>query len=150
MNQRFLILLSIVLLFFLILGSYFLLKKNRAEVIFTNQNLVVKAELAETILEQSRGLMGRKSLLENEGMLFIFSNEEEQRFWMKNTLIPLDLIFISADKKIIEIKFNFEPCNKIECPVYQSKEKAKYVLEVNAGFCERHRVRVGDDVEFKF
>jgi len=150
MNQKFLILLLIVLLILLVVGFYFIFKKEKAAVVFKKQNLVVKVEVARTILEQSRGLMGRSSLLENEGMLFVFANEFERRFWMKSTLIPLDLIFISAEKKIVEIKPNFEPCRVADCPVYQSKEKAQYVLEVNGGFCERHGVEVGDEVEIQF
>ncbi|MGB9848024.1 MAG: DUF192 domain-containing protein [Minisyncoccia bacterium] len=149
-QSKIMIILAIVLIILLIVGIYFVLKKERSEVWFKNQNLKVEVEVAETLWEQARGLMGRQSLAEDEGMLFVFSDEAPRRFWMKNTFIPLDLIFISAEKKIVEIKPSFEPCVEDPCPIYQSQLPAKYVLEVNGGFCERHNIRVGDELELSF
>lgn len=149
-QSKTMIILALVLAFLLIVGIYFSLKKSVVEVYFENQNLKVKAEMAETLWEQTRGLMGRKYLGDFEGMLFVFNDEARRSFWMKNTFIPLDLIFISQDKKIVEIKPNFVPCLVGECPVYRSQLPAKYVLEVNAGFCERHQIKIGDGVKFSF
>jgi uncharacterized membrane protein (UPF0127 family) len=63
---------------------------------------------------------------------------------MKNTLIPLDMIFVNGSSKIIEIKENVPPCVQDECPTYPSKEPAQYVLEVNAGFVQEKGIKVGD------
>lgn len=144
------IILAVVLSILLIVGIYFVLKKEVIEITFSKKNLKVKAEIAETLWEQTRGLMGRKHLEEFEGMLFVFNDEAPRSFWMKNTYIPLDLIFISQEKKIVEIKRNFEPCRESECPIYRSQASAKYVLEVNAGFCERHQIEIGDELKFSF
>lgn len=144
------IILAVVLIILLIIGVYFVLKKEVVEINFGKGNLKVKAEVAETLWEQTRGLMGRKHLGEFEGMLFVFTNEAPRSFWMKNTYIPLDLIFISQEKKIVEIKPNFEPCQESDCPIYRSQASAKYVLEVNGGFCEKHQIEVGDELDFSF
>jgi hypothetical protein len=92
--------------------------------------------------------MYRESLAENAGMLFIFSSESPKTFWMKNTKIPLDLIFISADKKVAEIKENFEPCREANCPFYRSQAAARYVLEVNAGFVQKNDIQINDALSF--
>jgi YVTN family beta-propeller protein len=94
--------------------------------------------------EFARGLMFRKHLPWNAGMLFAFDDEEIRRFWMKNTLIPLDMIFVDSSSKIIDIKENVPPCKQEECPTYPSKEPAQYVLEVNAGFVQEKGVKIGD------
>jgi len=147
-NQKIMIILAIVLFILIVVVMYFVFQKKTTEVIFIKKNLKVKAELAETLWEQSRGLMGRKNLDEFEGMLFVFIDEAPRSFWMKDTLIPLDLIFISRDKKITEIKHNFEPCLISDCSIYRSQNKVRYVLEVNGGFCEQHGVEVGDELRF--
>lgn len=144
------IILAIILFILLLIGIYLVFQKKTSQVVFAKQNLKVKVELAETLWEQTRGLMGRNKLDEFEGMLFVFPNQTQRSFWMKNTFIPLDIVFISSDKKIVEIKENFEPCLTDDCPVYRSARPAQYVLEVNAGFCKRHGVEVGDELWFSF
>lgn len=105
----------------------------------------VSVEIADNLEEQTVGLMYRTSLDENHGMLFVFENEEQKIFWMKNTKIPLDIIFIDADGVIVDMKENFQPCTVEECEKYYSKP-AQYALEVNAGFMEEKGIRVGDGV----
>jgi YVTN family beta-propeller protein len=103
--------------------------------------------------EFARGLMFRKHLPWNAGMLFAFDDEGTRRFWMKNTLIPLDMVFFDSSSKIIDIKENVPPCKQEECPTYPSKEPAQYVLEVNAGFVQEKGIKIGDGLvtlnEFK-
>lgn len=94
--------------------------------------------------EFARGLMFRKHLPWNAGMLFAFDDEGTRRFWMKNTLIPLDMVFFDSSSKIIDIKENVPPCKQEECPTYPSKEPAQYVLEVNAGFVQEKGIKLGD------
>ena len=108
----------------------------------------VLVELAVTPEEKAKGLMHREYLDENKGMLFIFEDEKAPSFWMKNTLIPLDMIFINSDNKIVDILVA-EPCKKDPCKSYTPKADAKYVLEVNAGFSERHNAKIGDEVSLK-
>ena len=107
----------------------------------------VFVEVPDELEEFARGLMFRNHLPWNAGMLFAFNEEEPQTFTMKNTLIPLDMIFIDSNSKIIDIKENVPPCKQEECPSYPSREPAQYVLEVNAGFVQEKGVKVGDRLE---
>ncbi len=111
-----------------------------------NSSVVARifVEVPDDREEFARGLMFRKHLPWNAGMLFAFDDEEPRGFWMKNTLIPLDMIFIDSSSKIIDIKENVPPCKQEECPTYPSKEPAQYVLEVNAGFVQENGVKIGD------
>ncbi|MDQ3852434.1 MAG: DUF192 domain-containing protein [Thermoproteota archaeon] len=104
----------------------------------------VFVEVPDEREEHARGLMFRNHLPWNAGMLFAFNEEESRRFWMKNTLIPLDMIFVDSSSKIIDIKENVPPCKQEECPTYSSREPAQYVLEVNAGFVQEKGVKIGD------
>src|ERR671919_1573773 len=107
----------------------------------------VFVEVPDDREEFARGLMFRSHLPWNAGMLFAFYEEEPRRFWMKNTLIPLDMIFVDSSSKIIDIKENVPPCKQEECPTYPSREPAQYVLEVNAGFVQEKGIRIGDELE---
>lgn len=107
----------------------------------------INIEIADDAFEQSKGLMYRNNLEWNSGMLFVFDGEEKRSFWMKNTLIPLDMLFIDKDFKIVDIKENTEPCKIQNCPSYISKEPAKYVLEVNAGYVEKNGINTGDELK---
>jgi len=119
-------------------------------------NTKINIELAVTSEEQEKGLMFRESLCDNCGMLFVFDKVGLYPFWMRNTLISLDIIFIAEDGKIVEIIPNMptDPCigvdfSKQDCitPVASSQTPHKYVLEVNAGFSKQHDIKVGDSVE---
>lgn len=106
----------------------------------------MEVEIADEPQEQAKGLMFRENLNWNDGMLFVFESERKQSFWMKNTRIPLDMLFIDKDFRIIEIKENIQPCKTDSCPSYPSKFPAKYVLEVNAGFTAMNKIKIGDSV----
>ena len=101
-------------------------------------------ELAKTDAEREKGLMYRTSLDENKGMLFIFNTESIYPFWMKNTLIPLDMVWIGANNKIVFIAQNVQPCKTLICPITMPLAKAKYVLEINAGVSQKIGIKVGD------
>ncbi len=88
-------------------------------------------EIARTPEQRQQGLMLRESLEAGTGMLFKFEEEDFHAFWMKKTLIPLDVIWISADMKVIDVQ-TLTPCEVEECPSFQPAEKALYVLEVGA------------------
>ncbi len=110
------------------------------------QRLVVNVELARTEPERRKGLMDRPSLPEDGGMLFVFDESSVQSFWMKNTLIPLDMIFIGEDGRIVGIVESAEPRTLTERTV---GKPSRYVLEVNGGWCRAHGVRAGDQVRFE-
>ena len=108
-----------------------------------NEN-VFKVEIADDAQSRALGLMFREHLDEDKGMLFIFDDEAERNFWMKNTKMPLGMIFMDKDGIIINI-VTAEPCKGEPCPSYASEGKAKYVLEINAD--EFKNIGVGDKAE---
>lgn len=125
-------------------------EQNFKEVLIDNGKELIKinAEIADDKQEQANGLMFREKLNKNEGMLFVFENEEYQTFWMKNTLIPLDMIFIDENFEIVDIK-NAVPCKEEPCALYKSSKPAKYVLEVNSNFAEKNGINAGDKIILK-
>ncbi|MEK7578647.1 MAG: DUF192 domain-containing protein [Patescibacteria group bacterium] len=116
--------------------------------IFTGAGTVkINVEFARTPEELEKGLMNRVSLPKDSGMLFIFPDEIDRSFWMKNTLIPLDIIFISSKGRVNEIT-TLNPCQENEiCQSYNSKTPAQYVLEINAGLTEKRKIMEGDILE---
>lgn len=107
----------------------------------------VNIELAQTDYEMQTGLMYRKSMAENQGMLFVYPNERPRPyFYMKNTYIGLDLIYISADYKVVDINENAQPLDETTIP---STAPAKYVLEVNDGMAQKWGLKIGDFVNIK-
>ncbi len=120
--------------------------KNSNQILIDNSQKLIKIniEIADDRDEITKGLMFREKLDENSGMLFIFQNEDYHTFWMKNTLIPLDIIFIDKNFKIVDIK-QAVPCED-QCSTYRSAKPVKYVLEVNAGFTEKNNIKVDDKV----
>lgn len=101
-------------------------------------------ELATTTEEQALGLMFRDSLPADQGMLFIFPNEAPRSFWMKNTRIPLDIMYFDEDLKMVSISADTPPCRVARCPSYPSTGPAMYVLELNAGIAAELGVAAGD------
>ena len=104
----------------------------------------IPVELAITEEQQIKGLMFRTNL--TGGMLFIFNEEMQRTFWMKNTLIPLDMMFINEDFEIVTIHHAI-PCEEDPCKTYTSPD-AKYVLEVNYNFTEENKIKEGVMVSF--
>ena len=100
-------------------------------------------EIAETDYETQTGLMYRKGMEDNQGMLFVFPNEAMHSFYMKNTAFPLDLIFIKADSTIASFQKNAQPFNEMGL---SSKVPVQFVLEVNAGNTEKWDLAIGDKV----
>ena len=137
----------------LLLTSYFLLSPlvSRAadpnRICFGEHCLAV--EIASDDAARMRGLQGRTSLDTGAGMLFVFSEEAMRNFWMKDTLIPLDMIWLDGSKQVVDLKANVPPCVKDPCPVYVPSREAQYVLETNAHYAQMHGVRVGDQAIFK-
>ena len=135
----------IYLIFNFFLISFFTFSSEKIEVSIYNKNITFNVEVAKTIEERRIGLMYRKKLLDNEGMLFIFPREKIIQLWMKNTYIPLDVIFISENKVIVDIKKNME---KLSETIVKSKVKSRYALEFNAGLINKLDIEIGDKVLF--
>lgn len=112
-----------------------------------DKSMTFKVEVADTAPQQMKGLMFRKTLDQDKGMLFVFDIAFVQRFWMMNTSIPLDIIFIDEEKKIVNIA-EAEPCGLIPCALYNATDNAKYVLEINQGLSKAYGFRKGTLVEF--
>jgi uncharacterized membrane protein (UPF0127 family) len=107
--------------------------------------LRIRVEIRRTIEGRRRGLMGRESLPADHGMLFIFDNEAIQSFWMKNTLIPLDMLFIAESMEVVGIVHDAEPRTTVNRIV---DRPSRYVLEVNGGVCAKHAITPGGRVRF--
>ena len=101
-------------------------------------------EIADTREKQALGLMFRDSLPADSGMLFIFPREAPRSFWMKNTRIPLDILYFNADLELVGISADTPPCRVRYCPSYPSKVPAMFVLELNAGTVSELGVELGD------
>lgn len=106
-----------------------------------------KVEVADTFATRAEGLMFRENLPRDNGMLFIYNSEGNRSFWMKNTLIPLDMIFINSDLEIVDIQKNAQPCTNFFCKSYPSAKPAQYILEINGGLSEELGVNIGDKVK---
>ena len=121
--------------------------KNFSEILIDNGEklITLKVEIADDNEERIKGLMFRDKLNENEGMFFIFDNVEYHTFWMKNTLIPLDIIFIDKNLEIVDIKYAV-PCKEDPCNLYKPSKSAKYVLEVNGNFTVKNNIDIGDEI----
>ena len=133
----------IIIKFFLI--TPFAFSNQIIDVNILNKNITFNVEVAKTTQERRTGLMYRKKLQSNKGMLFIFPRENIIQLWMKNTYIPLDVIFISKNKVIVDIKKNME---KLSETIVKSNVKAKYALEFNAGLVNTLDIKIGDRVLF--
>jgi uncharacterized membrane protein (UPF0127 family) len=125
----------ILLGFFYVLGLF---------VIEPHSNVVLAdVELAQTTEQLKSGLSNRKFLGENHGMLFVFENAGKHSFWMKDMNFPVDIIWIDSDNKVIDITKDAQPCGLDECEIYRAPSAVKYVLELPAGFSQKHSIETG-------
>jgi len=118
--------------------------------ITTPQGVTIQAELADTTQKRATGLMFRESLPANHGMLFTFFEEQEWSFWMKNTRIPLDIIWMNKGKRIVHVERNVPVCTRTDdsCPNYQPNMPAMYVLELEAGTADLLKLQRGVRLHF--
>ena len=107
-----------------------------------------KVKIADTPQERAGGLMYKTSLKENEGMLFVFNKPGIYGFWMKNTLIPLDIIWLDENYKVVYIKENVQPCLNENCPIFKNSRPA-YVLEITGGVAKKLQIKIGEQLERK-
>lgn len=114
-------------------------------------DVTFQVTLAEDDSSRAMGLMYEKSLADDAGMLFIFPDSRPRAFWMKNTLIPLDILYFNHNKVLVSIQADVPPCRTTttRCPNYPSQKPAQYVLEINAGLSEQYGFKVGDKLILK-
>ena len=130
-----------------LLGSLFACRSGpRVVLIGGDKEIPVKVEVADTHAKRTMGLQYRQELAEDQGMLFLFAEERVQTFWMKNTPISLDLIFINGRKTIVGIVHRAVPFSTASRSV---SSPSQFVLEVNGGFARTHGIEAGQDVRFE-
>ena len=117
------------------------LKKVKTDSIIANLDI----EIADDEYQRQTGLMYRHSMKNHQAMLFIFKDERPRSFYMKNTEIPLDIIYLNKNKQIVSIQKNAKPYDETSLP---SQKAAQYVLEVNAGLSDKWNLKTGDLIEF--
>lgn len=136
--------LAFVAIFFILSIFY---KKERL-VSFKKNNITVYLEVADTEKKREYGLMNRKSMPKNHGMIFIFPKPETLRFWMKNTLIPLDMIFLNHER-VVAIIADVPPCKTSFCPSYGPDLLADEVIELNAGAAKQLEILISTQLNYK-
>jgi uncharacterized membrane protein (UPF0127 family) len=103
----------------------------------------VSVEVVRKPAELQRGLQGHKPLIEGKGMLFVLPGAEVSRFWMRDMTFDIDILFLRADGTVANVVVRAPACRQVECPVYSSRGPVTHVLEVPAGWSERHHVDAG-------
>lgn len=158
LNQRNVIIIAVLAA--IIITSYFLFFRKKGiepewvregEVTFISKDTrqpikKIEIEAAVTPAERSQGLMFRNEMDEDKGMLFLFEQMDWQSFWMKNTLMPLDIMFIDDKGVINTIHKNTVPYSEKSLP---SKQRSQFVVEVVGGFSDKHGIKEGDLIEYK-
>lgn len=109
----------------------------------------ILVEVAVDDVTRARGLMFRDRIEPDRGMLFVFESMEIHSFWMKNTLIPLDMVWIDGERRIVDIKAGVPPCKADPCPNYTPNAEALYVLELADGVAAAHGLETGGALQFE-
>jgi len=142
--------LVVAILFAVVIGFTIWYHSNKSldesRVCFGEDCFVV--EIVDSDAERTRGLMDRESLDVDAGMLFIFERPGNYPFWMKNTLIPLDMIWLNSEREIVYIFENAQPCTTESCTFITHEGSALYVVELNAGTVREKEISVGQTAEF--
>ena len=125
---------------------------SRTGLVVLPDQYVVEVELALTPRQQARGLMYRRELPMGKGMLFVYPDDDLRAIWMKNCFIALDLLWLSAEGRILHVEERVPPCDLPgdECPSYIPLQLSRYVLELPAGSVERHGLKPNDQLQLMF
>jgi uncharacterized protein len=123
-------------------SAVFAAKPLRYSVVLDGRRFSV--EIADTDAARERGLMFRTQLADGHGMLFVYPDAQPRFFWMKNTLIPLDILFFDAHHRLINVSADTPPCKADPCTSYASAAPAQYVLELNAGAAANLGIKKAD------
>ena len=103
----------------------------------------VNVDVVDNDADRALGLSGRRYLGDYDGMLFVFDTSVNNPFWMKDMVIPIDILFVDSKGYIVDIKADQQICTDTYCPRIYSNESYQYVLEVNSGFCEKNNIEIG-------
>jgi uncharacterized membrane protein (UPF0127 family) len=125
--------------------------KKEGQLAFINKNnndtmKSIDIEIADNDEKRTQGLMWRRSIPDSVGMLFIFEQERPLSFWMKNTYISLDIVFVNKASEIVTIQNNTVPQSELSIP---SNKPAQYAIEVIAGFCNKYKIKKGDKIKYR-
>lgn len=141
---NFLIIISLTALFLVAFMKTIKDKSMLEKVCF--QDYCFFVNIANSQEERAQGLMFIKKLKQNRGMLFTFEKDGDYEFWMKNTFIPLDIIWLDKDGNVISIAKSVEPCKADPCEKFKSGAPARFVLEINAGMAEKLGIAPGEKI----
>ncbi|MCX6555964.1 MAG: DUF192 domain-containing protein [Candidatus Aminicenantes bacterium] len=122
---------------------------NRFVTIYV-QDKPFQVEIADTPEKHALGLMFRRCIRDDYGMLFVFPGEDFRSFWMKNTRISLDIIYLNGGQQIVDMHLAVPPCISDPCPGYDSKYPARYVLELKGGMAKKMNLQIGDKIFLPF
>jgi uncharacterized protein len=126
-------------------------KDTYKQVDVTLNDQILITDISATDEQMTTGLTVKDTLAENEAMLFVFENEAEHGFWMKDMKFPIDIIWIGSDKSVVDIEHNLPPCNvAFLCTTYVPDGAALYALETVGGFAQKYGIVKGTHVEFEF
>lgn len=142
---------TIILTLLLLIGIFVILYNSipRDDLVCIKERCF-NVEVADTESKRTVGLMYREFLDQDKGMLFVFDKPGEHGFWMKNTKIPLDIIWVSEEKTIVHIEKEVPPCIELKCESYSPSTEALYVLEINSGLSDQFGFLIGDKAEITF
>lgn len=133
----------------LALGAFLIADGMRPTVkVFFPDGSSVTAELAVTGMERQLGLMHRPGINADQGMLFVFAEEDLHPFWMKNMRFAIDILWLDKDRRVVHIAARVPPCLKDPCPSYPSSLPAMYVLELKSGEAESRGLKLSDRLDF--
>ena len=146
------------ILFYFFISLFFIVSVSNSETLFKSQylpyeltwciekNKCLRLEVANTPYERKIGLMNRPILIENTAMIFLFDKPTDQKFWMFNTLNPLDIVFIK-NNKIVHLEKNMPVCKKQPCRLYGPNQLYDYAIELNSGDIQRLKINISDEVQ---
>ncbi len=149
-KKKYLIIFCIACFIFLAIFLFFIqprkIQFSQGLLKFTNQKITIKIDIAASESQLETGLMHRDRLDNNQGMLLVFKKQKHPQIWMKNMLIPLDIIFISTQNQVVFLLKNIPPCLINPCSVYEANTPVKMVLELNTGKIDQYNIKIGDKV----
>lgn len=141
MPKNLILALVLFLILALVLFFGFFQKKKQGQVCFNDYCFDI--EIAQTPAQKAKGLMFRKEMKENQGMLFVFKEEKKYSFWMKSVSFPLDIIWLNSNQEVVFISHNSQPCTESKCSTIKPNQKAQYVLEIKGGLVDKIGIREG-------
>jgi uncharacterized membrane protein (UPF0127 family) len=106
---------------------------------------IIKVEVEDTPIMREQGLSGREKLVQDQGMLFVFDYADRYQFWMKEMKFSIDIIWVGDDLKVVDISENLSPDTYPK--IFEPKNKARYVVEVDAGFAKEKGIKIGDTIQ---